>query len=57
MSTNPEEAQVGFSRNYLRLWRLTKSNEWRIAVEVLRPLVVDHDLSLAIIPDLSSPVS
>ena len=21
MSTNPEEAQVGFSRNYLRLWR------------------------------------
>ena len=38
MSTNPEEAQVGFSRNYLRLWRLTKSNEWRIAVEVLRPL-------------------
>ena len=38
MSTSPEEAQVGFSRNYLRLWRLTKSNEWRIAVEVLRPL-------------------
>lgn len=37
MSTNPEEAQSGFNTNYLRLWRLTLNNEWRIAVEVLRP--------------------
>ena len=37
MSTNPEEAQGGFTSNYLRLWRLTRNNEWRIAVEVLRP--------------------
>lgn len=35
MSTNPEEAQSGFNSNYLRLWRLTLNNEWRIAVEVL----------------------
>ena len=37
MTTNPEEVQSGFRGNYLRLWRLTSSNEWRIAVEVLRP--------------------
>ena len=37
MSTNPEEARPGFNSNYLRLWRLTTSNEWRIAVEVLTP--------------------
>ena len=37
MSTNPEEAGAGFSTGYLRLWRLTRNNEWRIAVEVLRP--------------------
>ena len=37
MSTNPEEAQSGFNSNYLRLWRLTLNNEWRIAVEVLNP--------------------
>lgn len=35
MSTNPEESQSGFNSNYLRLWRLTPNNEWRIAVEVL----------------------
>lgn len=35
MSTNPEESQSGFNSNYLRLWRLTLNNEWRIAVEVL----------------------
>ena len=38
MSTNPEEVQQGFRTNYLRLWRLSSSNEWRIAVEVLRPI-------------------
>ncbi|MBK52144.1 MAG: hypothetical protein CMQ45_07130 [Gammaproteobacteria bacterium] len=37
MSTNPEEARPGFNSNYLRLWRLTTNNEWRIAVEVLTP--------------------
>ncbi|MCY4265828.1 MAG: nuclear transport factor 2 family protein [Gammaproteobacteria bacterium] len=37
MATNPEEVQQGFNTNYLRLWRLSDSNEWRIAVEVLRP--------------------
>ncbi len=38
MSTNPEEVQQGFRTNYLRLWRLSSSNEWRIAVEALRPI-------------------
>lgn len=38
MSTNLEEVQVGFRANYLRLWRLSNANEWRIAVEVLRPM-------------------
>ncbi len=38
MSTNPEEVQQGFRTNYLRVWRLSASNEWRIAVEVLRPI-------------------
>lgn len=38
MSTNLEEVQVGFRTNYLRLWRLNNANEWRIAVEVLRPM-------------------
>ncbi|MCG8413238.1 MAG: nuclear transport factor 2 family protein [Pseudomonadales bacterium] len=38
MSTNPEEVQQGFRGNYLRLWRLSSSNEWRIAVEVLDPI-------------------
>ncbi len=38
MSTNLEEVQVGFRTNYLRLWRLSATNEWRIAVEVLRPM-------------------
>ena len=37
MATNPEEVQPGFRTNYLRLWRLSSNNEWRIAVEVLRP--------------------
>lgn len=30
-------AVAGFRANYLRLWRLTTANEWRIAVEVLSP--------------------
>lgn len=38
MSTNLEEVQIGFRTNYLRLWRLSATNEWRIAVEVLRPM-------------------
>ena len=38
VSTNPEEVQSGFRSNYLRLWRLNSSNEWRIAVEVLDPI-------------------
>jgi len=38
MTTNLEEVQVGFRTNYLRLWRLSTTNEWRIAVEVLRPM-------------------
>ena len=37
MSTNPEETRPRSNSNYLRLWRLTTSNEWRIAVEVLTP--------------------
>ncbi|MDD9890255.1 MAG: hypothetical protein OXU66_08860 [Gammaproteobacteria bacterium] len=36
-----------FQTSYLRLWRLHESNEWRIAVEVLRPL----DLPLVVDPD------
>ena len=31
------ESGVGFLAAYMRLWRLTASNEWKIAVEVLRP--------------------
>ncbi len=38
ITTNPEEVQTGFRSHYLRLWRLNTSNEWRIAVEVLRPV-------------------
>lgn len=38
METNPEESQRGFRTSYLRLWRFTSSNEWRIAVEVLNPI-------------------
>ena len=29
--------ETGFRANYLRLWRLTTTEEWRIAVEVLSP--------------------
>ncbi len=37
MSTSSDEANSGFKANYLRLWRFTSANEWRIAVEVLSP--------------------
>jgi len=37
MVTNSDEPGAGFSTSYLRLWRYTNSNEWRIAVEVLNP--------------------
>ena len=34
----PEEGQEqGFRTNYLRVWRLNGSNEWRVAIEVLSP--------------------
>lgn len=32
-----EDAESGFRAGYMRLWRFTQSNEWRIAVEVLSP--------------------
>lgn len=38
METNTDETQAGFETSYLRLWRFTDSNEWRIAVEVLNPI-------------------
>lgn len=38
MSTNTDEAEPGFSTNYLRLWRYTDDNEWRISVEVINPI-------------------
>lgn len=37
MATTESDAENGFRTNYLRLWRFTESNEWKIAVEVLRP--------------------
>jgi hypothetical protein len=37
MATNSSAGEAGFRTNYLRLWRFTASNEWKIAVEVLRP--------------------
>lgn len=38
MTTETDEAEGGFRTSYLRLWRFTNSNEWRIAVEVLNPI-------------------
>ncbi|MDA1369525.1 MAG: nuclear transport factor 2 family protein [Proteobacteria bacterium] len=38
MVTNTDETEQGFGAAYLRLWRLNELNEWRIAVEVLRPI-------------------
>jgi len=53
MEVNEGEALVfsddgkPFQTSYLRLWRFHESNEWRIAVEVLRtldiPLITDPD--------------
>ncbi|MEX0617606.1 MAG: hypothetical protein WDZ76_10035 [Pseudohongiellaceae bacterium] len=37
MATSSDESDAGFRTNYLRLWRFTESNEWKIALEVLRP--------------------
>jgi len=37
MATNTDETEQGFQASYLRLWRFTNSNEWKIAVEVLNP--------------------
>ena len=37
MVTNTDETEQGFQASYLRLWRFTNSNEWKVAVEVLRP--------------------
>jgi len=38
MATITDELELGFRAVYLRLWRLNEINEWRIAVEVLRPI-------------------
>ena len=38
MATATDESEPGFRAAYLRLWRLNEINEWRIAVEVLRPI-------------------
>ncbi len=44
MAENTVEGEEGgFQANYLRLWRFTESNEWRISVEVLRPYSVTDD--------------
>lgn len=37
MTTTASSDVTGFRTNYLRLWRFTDSNEWKIAVEVLAP--------------------
>ncbi len=37
METIEDEPEQGFRTSYLRLWRFTASNEWKIAVEVLNP--------------------
>jgi hypothetical protein len=37
METLEDDSQLGFRTSYLRLWRFTASNEWKIAVEVLNP--------------------
>jgi len=37
MATSGDEADQGFQTSYLRLWRFTNSNEWKIAVEMLAP--------------------
>ncbi len=37
MATNTEETYQGFQASYMRLWRYTESEEWKIAVEVVSP--------------------
>lgn len=37
MATTDSTADSGFRTSYLRLWRFTPANEWKIAVEVLNP--------------------
>ncbi len=37
MSESGADGESGFRANYLRLWRLIGTGEWRIAVEVLSP--------------------
>ncbi len=37
MSTLEDESDQKFRTSYMRLWRFTQSNEWKIAVEVLSP--------------------
>jgi hypothetical protein len=37
MEADTDDDEEGFITDYLRLWRFTNSNEWRIAVEVLSP--------------------
>ena len=37
METLEDDSQQSFRTSYMRLWRFTKSNEWKIAVEVLSP--------------------
>ncbi len=37
MEADTDDDEAGFVTDYLRLWRFSNSNEWRIAVEVLSP--------------------
>lgn len=37
METIEDDSEQSFRTSYLRLWRFTASNEWKIAVEVLNP--------------------
>lgn len=37
MNSGTDEDSAVFRTNYMRLWRLSQTNEWRIAVEVLNP--------------------
>ena len=37
METLEDDSQQSFRTSYMRWWRFTASNEWKIAVEVLRP--------------------
>jgi ketosteroid isomerase-like protein len=37
METLEDDSQQSFRTSYMRLWRFTESNEWKIAVEALNP--------------------